>query len=310
MPLISVIIPLYNKEKYIKRALDSVFLQTFLDYEVIVVDDGSTDKGPDQVEAYEHPKLRLIRQDNSGPGSARNKGVWNACGKYVSFLDADDEWMPQFLEFSITNLLENPECVLSTCNYFQESSRQTTKLTELAGMKNGKYRLPVHIDVRKLSYITGIIHSAGTVLCLTEIFKTYGGFYEKKSTWGEDRFLWIQILLNHEIFYDERKMFWYHTESSELAPFNINRKFSPMVIDPELIRNRCKVEYKNLANRYLATWALHEAHSLFSIKRKNEIIKILKMHPLCSTISPYSYLKLRIKLMFPFITDIFRNRYY
>src|SRR5260370_952192 len=98
---VSIVIPLYNKAAYIKRALDSVRAQTFADYEVIVVDDGSTDGGGDLVTGYGDPRVRLIRQNNAGPGPARNRGIEDAAGPYLTFLDADDEWMPTFLEKSL-----------------------------------------------------------------------------------------------------------------------------------------------------------------------------------------------------------------
>src|SRR5947209_3795753 len=101
---VSVIIPLYNKAPYVRRTLDSVRAQTFADYEVIVVDDGSTDGGAAVVEGFGDPRFRLIAQPNAGPGAARNRGLAEAGGEFVAFLDADDEWLPTFLERSLALL--------------------------------------------------------------------------------------------------------------------------------------------------------------------------------------------------------------
>ena len=98
MSKVSVIIPLYNKSKYIARALDSVFVQTYRDFEVIVVDDGSTDDGPEIVKGYSDPRIRLIYQVNAGPGAARNRGAEESMGPWLAFLDADDELLPDFLK--------------------------------------------------------------------------------------------------------------------------------------------------------------------------------------------------------------------
>src|SRR5215469_16732357 len=98
---VSVIIPAYNKGRWIGRALDSVVAQTYTDYEVIVVDDGSTNDGPNVVTNYGDPRFRLMRQLNAGPGSARNHGLAEAKGELVAFLDADDEWFPCHLEDSV-----------------------------------------------------------------------------------------------------------------------------------------------------------------------------------------------------------------
>jgi len=94
---VSVIVPLFNKAPYIERALSSVAAQTYRDFELIVVDDGSTDEGPRIVEAFTDLPIHLIRQENAGPGAARNRGLELAQGELVAFLDADDEWLSNYL---------------------------------------------------------------------------------------------------------------------------------------------------------------------------------------------------------------------
>jgi len=96
-PKISVVIPLYNNGPYIARALNSVLAQTFQNFEVIVVDDGSTDGGGEVVCGFDDPKIRLIQQKNLGVSAARNRGIEVARGELIAFLDADDEWLPSFL---------------------------------------------------------------------------------------------------------------------------------------------------------------------------------------------------------------------
>ena len=91
-PLITVIIPLYNGEKYIRRSVESVLAQTYIHFELIVVDDGSTDSGGDVVKQIYDPRLHLKHQINMGVSAARNKGIAEGKGKYFAFLDADDEW--------------------------------------------------------------------------------------------------------------------------------------------------------------------------------------------------------------------------
>ena len=94
----SVVIPLYNKEHYIEKALNSVLAQSFQDFEILVVDDGSTDSSAEAALRVSSDKIRLIRQENQGVAVARNTGIYNAEGTYISFLDADDEWEPNYLE--------------------------------------------------------------------------------------------------------------------------------------------------------------------------------------------------------------------
>ena len=90
---LSIIVPLYNKEKEIKHTLDTLFNQSFSDFEVIIVNDGSTDNSAEIVKAYHNEKIRLFNQVNGGAATARNKGVELAKSEWVAFLDADDEWM-------------------------------------------------------------------------------------------------------------------------------------------------------------------------------------------------------------------------
>lgn len=92
--MISVVIPLYNKEPIIEKTLNSVLSQDYSDFEVVIVDDGSTDNSVAQVEAIYDSRIRLLRQENGGPSKARNTGVKNAKGEWIVFLDADDELLP------------------------------------------------------------------------------------------------------------------------------------------------------------------------------------------------------------------------
>ena len=96
--LFSVIIPTYNRGTIIKRAIDSVLCQSEKDFELLIVDDGSTDNTEEIVNSYDDNRIVFIKQNNGGASSARNNGIKNARGKYISFLDSDDIWYPQTLE--------------------------------------------------------------------------------------------------------------------------------------------------------------------------------------------------------------------
>jgi glycosyltransferase involved in cell wall biosynthesis len=95
--MISVVIPAFNAGQFIRRTVDSILAQTYSDFEIIVVDDGSTDNTADVVRSY-GPKVRYIYQQNAGDGPARNTGITAAEGDWIAFLDHDDEWLPKKLQ--------------------------------------------------------------------------------------------------------------------------------------------------------------------------------------------------------------------
>lgn len=115
MPTVSVVIPVFNGERFLKEALDSVFAQTYKDYEVICVDDGSTDGSVELLKRY-GDRVSVIRQANAGQGAARNAGTRHAAGRYVAFLDQDDRWYPLKLEREVTALQADPDAVLVYSN--------------------------------------------------------------------------------------------------------------------------------------------------------------------------------------------------
>ena len=116
--MISVVIPLYNKEASIAQSLKSVLSQEYDDFEVVIVDDGSTDGSVGVVEAINDPRIRLIKQENGGPSKARNTGVKNAKGEWILFLDADDELEPDALEYFAKNINKHND----TLSYLHHST--------------------------------------------------------------------------------------------------------------------------------------------------------------------------------------------
>lgn len=115
MPQVTVVLPVYNGARYIKEALDSVFAQTFRDFEVICIDNGSTDETRSILEGYGE-RVRVLRRENRGPCGGRNEGVRKATAQYIAFLDHDDYWYPRKLEQQVAVLSAEPDVVLVLCN--------------------------------------------------------------------------------------------------------------------------------------------------------------------------------------------------
>lgn len=120
---VSVIMPAHNRETFIRDSIDSVLAQTFTDFELIVVDDGSTDTTAAIVKSYTDPRIRLIRQPNQGVSVARNTGLEAAQGKFITFLDSDDLYYPEFLK-TLYHLMQSNETEMTFSNYSESDQAE------------------------------------------------------------------------------------------------------------------------------------------------------------------------------------------
>jgi glycosyltransferase involved in cell wall biosynthesis len=307
MPQVSVIIPLYNKGLYIRRALDSVFAQTFDDYEVIVVDDGSTDDGPQQVMADSDLRLRLISQSNAGPGAARNRGISEAKGEYVAFLDADDEWLPEYLSRSYEVLEHHEECDFSVSGWYQDYSQHSEGIRnvnivdvykdlfkkKLGGVWVVNSTMPDYI-------MSNIIHlfSTNTVFIKVSILRKYNGFLENHS-YGEDWYLWLLLMFNHKFYYIDSPLAWYHDTVSSLGGEFWKRPLPAFFLFSSKLYNECDVKNKKLIQRWFALKALQEAHNRLSAGKVEDVRFLLSTFPKMKMVKPWSYIKLMLKLNVP-----------
>ena len=123
-PLVSIIIPVYNSERFLKECFESILAQTFEDYEVLVVDDGSSDSSLDIEDQYsKDPRFIIIRQSNAGQGMARNRALDMAEGRYITFLDSDDAMKPDFLKRTIFEMEKGDyDIVVSNYDFMNEKS--------------------------------------------------------------------------------------------------------------------------------------------------------------------------------------------
>jgi glycosyltransferase involved in cell wall biosynthesis len=157
-PIVSVIIPTYNRERFVTKAIDSVLQQRFNNYEIIVIDDGSTDNTKENLKRY-GDKIIYFYQENSGVSSALNAGINVAKGDWIAILGSDDEWMPNYLSQQIDSLIRNPTICMQTANcLFIDLNGDTRSYFEINGSMsefNGQDYLflqePSQFDVRKIS---------------------------------------------------------------------------------------------------------------------------------------------------------------
>lgn len=132
-PAISVVMPLYNKEEEVARAICSALAQTFDDFELIVVNDGSTDRSAEVVRGLTDPRIRLIEQANAGVSAARNRGIAEARADLVAFLDADDEWLTEFLSTIMRLQATYGKCDVYATSYFVICGGQPERRAILRG---------------------------------------------------------------------------------------------------------------------------------------------------------------------------------
>ena len=189
----SVVVPLYNKKNYVLRALDSILRQTIPPAEIIVVDDGSTDGSSDVVAGLRNPLIRIVRKENGGPGSARNRGVKEARCEYVAFLDADDEWKETFLER-----------IGAAMAAF--AGRKVGIFTAVSDRRRADYRIPAMPENETFTLIEsfckpttyGYVVNSSTAVIAKTVLEEIGPFSEKQRNL-EDVDMWIRISLRYPI---------------------------------------------------------------------------------------------------------------
>jgi glycosyltransferase involved in cell wall biosynthesis len=192
-PAVSVIIPTYNRRDLVQKALQSVFAQTYRDFEIVVVDDGSTDDTRAVVEGI--ALVRYLFQKNGGPASARNLGIRQAQGQLIAFLDSDDVWLPEFLSAQVDVLRRYPEVALVCAR-------------SIVGKKEAKDfplgRELIVGDLYPKLYERSFVRTPATVVrksCLDAV----GGFNESYR-WSEDHDLWLRIARKYTIAYVNRRL--------------------------------------------------------------------------------------------------------
>ena len=226
-PKFSVIVPLYNKAPYVRKALESVCAQTCTDWECIVVDDGSTDGSAEIAQEYAD-RVTIIRQANAGVAVARNKGVAASEGEYLCFLDADDWWKPESLE-EMNRLIEAyPEAGIYATNYIY--------------VKTGKTHVALRLPTGTMDYPKAYMENVAmpvtsiTACMPRKIFDEMGGFSEGIQL-GEDFLLWAKTAMHYSIAYSEKPMAYYNNDipASHRATRNLHRPEQHMLFNLEEI---------------------------------------------------------------------------
>lgn len=204
-PTISVVIPLYNKEQEIEQTIRSVLAQTRQPEEILVVNDGSTDRSAEIVRAIASPLVRLITQANAGVSAARNRGIAEARSQYIALLDGDDQWEAGFLEAVERLILEFPGCGLY-CTGFSVMSH------------DGLFPAPGPVERGIIeNFFRDSAHryiANSSVSCIPrEVFDAVGGFPEGMKI-AEDLYMWIKIARRYRVCYTPERLMRYSKVAS------------------------------------------------------------------------------------------------
>jgi glycosyltransferase involved in cell wall biosynthesis len=224
MPTVDIITPAYNAAKYLPAAIESVESQTFGDWRILLVDDGSTDDTAEIVAPYVArlgPKLKYIRKANAGLPAARNTAISNSDAEFLALLDADDAWLPNRLEDSLKCFENRPQVGLSYGHIARID--QDGKILDTLDMRqeNGEGRIAPYIYMRKVQLPCPTMTFRRR--CVEEV-----GTFDETMRATEDRDMWLRIALRYEVALADKVLAYYRVSSDSMST-NPDRMFQAQI---------------------------------------------------------------------------------
>jgi glycosyltransferase involved in cell wall biosynthesis len=303
-PRVSVIIPTYNRAAYLREAIDSVLGQTFVDFELIVVDDGSTDNTKEVVASIEDSRIFYKYQENSGVAAARNTGITISKGEYIAFLDSDDVWLPHNLEIKVRSLDTHPAAGLVCSDAYILDSHfchilgrrwHNRELHDWVDIKIA-IKYPLQTMLRRGCFIT-----PQACVMRRKVFNLTGYFDESLST-HEDWDLFIRIIQNFPIEILDTPLLKIRRHENSLSANWDKMYFGAInVLNKAISSQILSAEELYLIKRRLAYTHYSYGKSLILNGMTNtgrqKMVESLKIHP--AQIRPYLF----------FITSLFGDRF-
>jgi glycosyltransferase involved in cell wall biosynthesis len=242
MPTVSVIIPTYQRAHWVSEAIESVLAQTYKDYDIIVVNDGSTDNTAEVLNQFQN-KIKIIEQENKGNSVARNIAIQNSQGQYIAFLDDDDRWMPNKLEKQIALLESNSKIGLSYSDMFFFNDKEV--FLELRGKKQP-------INLGRISWMLFLFGNsvplASSVVVRREALDEIGLFDESLLR-CEDYDLWLRISEKWLLYYLDEPLTMYR-----LSDLNISKNRELVLVSLLCLREKALArnsDYRRLSPNML-----------------------------------------------------------
>lgn len=272
-PFFSIVIPLYNKSKYIQTTLNSILSQTFMDYEIVVVNDGSTDDSLDIVNKYDSSKVRIFTQVNQGVSIARNLGIKKSKGQWIAFIDADDIWDEKYLEKAFNTIKSFPKAEILGMNYKvdSESRSQESGRDPDIGPNSGYI-----YNYFKLC-LSRYLFNSSSVIVKRECFDIVG-YFSTILKEAEDLEMWYRLIKQFTLCYNSEILSFYRKDHN--VQLTRQKKIK--------LENywAYHIKFDNITNReeyiYLSYRVASLVRVLVSHKRFRDLILLIKNIGLCT----------------------------
>jgi len=299
-PIFSIVMPMYNVEKYVSTAIESVLTQSFEEFELICIDDGCTDNTFEIVSAFDDPRIRIVRQKNRGLSGARNTGINNCQGIYIAFLDSDDFWHSEKLAIHLTHFRDNPRLGVSysASNFVDEEDRelgigQHPKIKDISAV-DIFCRNPIGNGSAPIIRYSVLVAISRSEFIDDEKRITY---FDESMRQSEDVELWLRIALTTDWKFEgiKKGLTYYRVNASGLSA-NLNKQFDAWNYSVNKGRSLHEEFYQkwySLAcayqKRYLARRAVQSRNGFLAINLINEALltnwKILREEPIRTVVT-------------------------
>jgi glycosyltransferase involved in cell wall biosynthesis len=270
---ISVVIPLFNKEKFVEQSIQSILNQEIPCNEIIVVDDGSTDHSLELVKGIGHPLVKIVSQENGGVSAARNKGIAVSGGKWIAFLDADDLWLPSFLRTIRGLIQEFPTCkVFATSFYIKNLVTGDSVITSPLNLsfRSGTGVIGNYFQVAVNSLPP--VHSSAIVV-EKELIESIGGFPEGVTS-GEDLLTWARLALLSEVAYSKTPSTIFHIDPR--LPHRLPQHDDFVGRELRKLFLKAPGQRKRWIKKYIAKWHKMRAHSYIVLGHKRRAVREIR----------------------------------
>lgn len=225
-PFFSVVIPLYNKEKHIHNTIKSVLAQTFQDFEIIVVNDGSKDKSVDVVKSIKDSRIRIVNQENSGVSTARNRGIKESKCEYIALLDADDLWLENHLENIYKLIKTYPDVGLYACAYKIRIEVKQDRRVIVYGLPDDSdfIKIPNYFE----SVVCGENLVCSSAVCIPKkLFLENNIWFPVGEKYGEDQYVWARVAVEYAIAYSKIESAIYDRSAENNTVGAIHQEIEP-----------------------------------------------------------------------------------